>query len=161
MLMASVESTKDAAVARAMGWRTFRVAVTGEVPAAGEFHCPATAEQGHRETCQTCGACDGAGDNPGRANVIIWPHGPPAAVKSFYRTVRGDSNVIVHREQANATDRVLLDALGMSGTTSAAVLADATGRNLQSVATRLWHLRQMGLVRRVARGQYELAKEQA
>jgi hypothetical protein len=155
LLMASVESDHDARAARAMGWRTFRVAVTGEPPAAGEFHCPASAEENYRETCETCGACDGAGNSPNRASVIIWPHGPPAAVKSFYRTVRGDSQHIVHRTVTNDTDRLLISELTSLGASSAATLAPRIGRGTQATATRLWHLRQMGLVRRISRGKYE------
>jgi len=57
-LMASVESLDDARQAQARGWRTFRSAPKGELPAPGEFHCPASAEKGHRLQCELCGRQD-------------------------------------------------------------------------------------------------------
>lgn len=161
LLMASVETEHDAQAARAMGWRTFRVAVTGEPPAKGEFHCPASAEQGYRETCESCGSCNGTAGKPDRASVVIWPHGPPAAVKSFYRHVRGDSKQIIHRQATTEADRVLLAELSSLGRSSASALASRVGRGTQATATRLWHLRQMGLARRVGRGQYEVTEATA
>jgi hypothetical protein len=155
ILMASVESDADGQLARQMGWRTFRVAVTGERPARGEFHCPASSEQGYRETCESCGSCNGVSGKPERSSVVIWPHGPPAAVKSFYRLVRGDSQKIDHRTALNDSDRQLLAALSSGARSSAAELAERIDRGTQAVATRLWHLRQMGLARRVGRGMYE------
>lgn len=155
LLMASVESEADGRVARAMGWRTFRAAVHGSMPQAGEFHCPASKEQGYRLTCDQCRACDGAGSNPDRASVVIWPHGPPAAVKSFYRLVGGASKRIDHRQAMTDADQVALDALRTHGRQSAAALGERIGRGAQATATRLWHLRQMGVVRRVGRALYE------
>jgi hypothetical protein len=70
-LMASVENLHDARRAQARGWRTFRSAPKGELPARGEFHCPASAEKGHRLTCERCGACNGANGKPGRASTLI------------------------------------------------------------------------------------------
>lgn len=155
LLMASVETEEDAALARLNGWRTFRAAVHGSIPMAGEFHCPASKEQGYRLTCEECGACDGTGANPARASVVIWPHGPRAAVKSFYRLTRGASKAIDHRAALNAADVAALDALRTAGRLSAAALGKLIGRGAQATATRLWHMRQMGVVRRVGRGQYE------
>jgi hypothetical protein len=156
LLMASVETEQQQRVAMAMGWRTFRVAVTGELPMAGEFHCPASAEEGYRKTCAQCQACNGKPHGHDvRASVVIWPHGPPAAVKSFYRLVRGDSKQIDHRKAMTAADRVLLERLKADGRSSAKELGARLDRGAQATATRLWHLRQMGLARRVGRGQYE------
>jgi len=159
LLMASVESQEDATQARNAGWRTFRVAETGEQPMPGEFHCPASAEQGYRKTCQQCGACDGTYAGSERASVLIWPHGPPAAVKSFYRIVKGESPVITHRQEVNEADEELITVLRELGTASAATVAERSGRGTQAIATRMWHLRQMGIVRRVSRGQYQLTTE--
>lgn len=161
LLMASVESETDARVARAMGWRTFRAAVHGSMPMTGEFHCPASKEQDYRLTCEDCRACDGAGSNADRASVVIWPHGPPAAVKSFYRLTSGASKRIDHRQAMTDADRTALAALRTYGRQSAAALGKRIGRGTQATATRLWHLRQMGVVRRVARGQYEAAEATA
>lgn len=155
LLMASVESEGAAVAARRRGWRTFRVAATGELPVAGEFHCPASAEQGYRATCESCGSCDGTNGSPDRASVVIWPHGPPAAVKSFYRITAGASKRIDHRTALTAADRGALDALRGAGRLSAAALGKLIGRGAQATATRLWHMRQIGVVRRVGRGQYE------
>ena len=83
VLMASVESLPEARQAQARGWRTFRNAPIGELPARGEFPCPASAEQGHRLTCDLCGACNGANGNSHRASVLIWAHGSPAALSSY------------------------------------------------------------------------------
>lgn len=155
ILMASVESEEQGAEARAMGWRTFRVAVTGELPVLGEFHCPASAEQGYRKTCADCKACNGAQGSPDRASVVIWPHGPPAAVKSFYRLVRGESKKIDHRTALNEYDMEVIAILRRLGRASAVQVAERCAGSTQSVATRMWHLRQMGFVKRVGRGQYE------
>lgn len=155
LLMASVESEAEAIEARGMGWRTFRVAVTGTPPAAGEFHCPASSEEGYRKTCEECLACDGVNGRGQRASVIIWPHGPPASVKSFYRTVRGDSKEIDHRKALTAFDVEVLVILKRIGPASAATIAERTARGTQGIATRIWHLRQMGFVKKVGRGLYE------
>ena len=87
ILMASVESLEQASDARARGWRTFRSAVSGEQPARGEFSCPASAENGHRLTCDRCGACNGANGRPGRASVVIWAHGGTPVLASYRRTM--------------------------------------------------------------------------
>jgi hypothetical protein len=83
LVMASVESLEQAQEAR--GWRTFRTAPLGERPARGEFACPASAEQGHRLTCEQCGACNGTNDNQRRASVVIQAHGSPATLGSYQR----------------------------------------------------------------------------
>jgi hypothetical protein len=84
-LMASVESLDDARRAWQCGWRTFRCAPTGTLPARGEFRCPASAEQQHRLTCERCAACNGAQNTPGRASAMIWAHGSPATLASYRR----------------------------------------------------------------------------
>ena len=75
-------AASDAREAQSRGWRTFRSAPSGEIVAPGEFHCPASAEQGKRRTCELCGACNGANGNPNRASVLIWAHGSPATLGS-------------------------------------------------------------------------------
>jgi len=77
--MASVESPEDAAEARALGYRTFRIRAAGAPLLAGEIECPASAEGGYRRTCATCGACDGSrGAEDRRASVSIVAHGARA-----------------------------------------------------------------------------------
>lgn len=74
-LMASADSERQAAQARHLGWRYFRVKDSGESRLPGEIVCPASAEAGKRRTCETCGACDGAGRNSSRVSVLIDAHG--------------------------------------------------------------------------------------
>jgi hypothetical protein len=85
LVMASVESLDDAKLARSKGWRTFRTAPQGEQPAKGEFACPASAEQGHRLTCEQCRACNGVNGSHGRSSVLIQAHGSPATLSSYRR----------------------------------------------------------------------------
>ena len=85
LVMGSVETLADAQLAQSLGWRTFRPAPAGEQPADREFACPASAESGHRLTCEQCGACNGANGNPRRASVLIWAHGSPATLGSYRR----------------------------------------------------------------------------
>jgi hypothetical protein len=57
LVMASVESVRDAMLARARGWRTFRVATGQDAYAAGrEVECPSDTVG---LTCIQCGSCDG------------------------------------------------------------------------------------------------------
>ena len=159
-LMASVDSEQEAAEAKQLGWRWFRLAPKDTLPLAGEFHCPASAEEGYRLTCDQCRACDGAGDNAGRASVTIWPHGPPSAIHGYARAFQGESGDVQHRKNLSATDVRLLDELRTNGVGSAAQLAQMIGRGTQATASRMWHLRQLGYVRRIGRGLYEIASKQ-
>ena len=72
--MASADSVAEQDLARAMGWRTFRVRTETEPLQANEFACPASPEGGQRKQCITCQACDGA-DRPGKASAAIIVHG--------------------------------------------------------------------------------------
>jgi hypothetical protein len=85
LVMASVESLEQAQETQARGWRTFRTAPLGEQPGSSEFACPASAEQGHRLTCEQCGACNGADGNLRRASVVIQAHGSPTTLGSYQR----------------------------------------------------------------------------
>ncbi len=85
LVMASVESPAQAHQAQSRGWRTFRRSPADEKPSLGEFACPASAERGHRLTCEQCGACDGVNGNQQRASVVIWAHGSPATLGSYQR----------------------------------------------------------------------------
>ena len=76
-VMASVDSVKEQDIARAMGWRTFRVRTESEGLQVNEFACPASPEGGLRKQCITCKACDGA-DRAGKASAAIIVHGSMA-----------------------------------------------------------------------------------
>jgi hypothetical protein len=77
LVMASADSAFDRDVARAMGWRTFRVRTADESLGAREIVCPASPEGGDRRQCATCLACDGA-DRAGKVSVSIIVHGSKA-----------------------------------------------------------------------------------
>jgi hypothetical protein len=74
LVMASADTASERDLARAMGWRTFRVRGADESLGAREFACPASAEAGAKRQCIDCQACDGA-DRPGKASVAIIVHG--------------------------------------------------------------------------------------
>lgn len=69
--MASVDTEEEAAHARRMGWRTFRV---GDGVMDREVRCPNTVTG---VQCIDCGACDGLrfGQKSGRVSIVIEPHG--------------------------------------------------------------------------------------
>jgi len=81
-VMASVDSQSEMDLARAMGWRTFRVRAESEPLQSNEFRCPASEEGGKRTQCIDCQACDGA-DRPGKASATIIVHGP---MKKYFAT---------------------------------------------------------------------------
>lgn len=69
-LMASADSTTDAAEAEASGWRYFRADEDRDAaPSADEVQCPAAAG---RATCATCGLC--RGNASGAKSVWIAAH---------------------------------------------------------------------------------------
>jgi hypothetical protein len=73
--MASVDTPKEAALAKMEGWRTFRVRVADGSPEySHEMKCPASAEMNKRLTCDTCMACSGGIDSK-KASVTIIVHG--------------------------------------------------------------------------------------
>ena len=76
-VMASVDNQSELDLARAMGWRTFRVRTETEPLQSNEFACPASPEGGLRKQCITCKACDGA-DRAGKASAAIIVHGAMA-----------------------------------------------------------------------------------
>ena len=73
--MASVDTPKEAALAKMDGWRTFRVRdADGSLEFSYEMKCPASAEMNKRLTCDTCMACSGGIDSK-KASVTIIVHG--------------------------------------------------------------------------------------
>jgi hypothetical protein len=83
-LMASVETRGDAARAKALGYRTFRVRTPDDVPTAREVVCPASAEAGHRRTCGQCRLC--CGTHRQAKDVVIAIHHAPFMQKYVERT---------------------------------------------------------------------------
>ena len=98
LCMASVDSEAERAEAERRGWRTFRVRLPGEAPAAGEVECPAALQDDSGEplsSCDRCGLCagslDGRRGSAGRPipSISIEAHGGAAtmnAVRSIART---------------------------------------------------------------------------
>jgi hypothetical protein len=72
--MASADSVEDRLHAKALGFRTFRVAHRGERPQAREIVCPASKEAGYKTTCDKCRACGGLSAKA-KADVMIAAHG--------------------------------------------------------------------------------------
>ena len=75
-VMASVDSVQEQDIARAMGWRTFRVRAETEPLESNEFACPASPEGGERMQCIDCQACDGGRATKASATIIV--HGAMA-----------------------------------------------------------------------------------
>jgi len=76
ILMASCDTPEERELARARGWRTFRV---GQSPAPGEILCPASIEAGKKTTCDRCKLCNGRQVGDVRKDIHIPFHGPMAA----------------------------------------------------------------------------------
>lgn len=73
LLMASIDRPADLARAQDAGWRTFRVRLADEPILSNEVTCPASAEAGHRTTCESCNLCAGASKQA--KSVVIQVHG--------------------------------------------------------------------------------------
>lgn len=71
--MASVDTPAEAAEATAQGWKYFRV-TRESARLLGEARCPASAESGHKRTCETC-PLQCAGTSGARSSIVIMAHG--------------------------------------------------------------------------------------
>jgi hypothetical protein len=80
--MASCDSEVDRVLAKALGFRTYRVRPKGEPKLNGEGHCPAGAEMGKAVQCAYCLLCGGHRSG-GKADITIEAHG--AGAKNFER----------------------------------------------------------------------------
>lgn len=81
--MASADSALEGELARAKGYRTFRVGTKAESIVKGaEFLCPASKEAGAKTNCAACLACGGL-TSPNKASVFIPAHGAAGKVKAF------------------------------------------------------------------------------
>lgn len=79
LCMASADTEREAAQARAGGLRYFRIRTDASAPlTAREFVCPASEEAGKRRTCADCKACNGS-TRAGQASPVIVVHGPRAS----------------------------------------------------------------------------------
>jgi len=79
LVMASADSVDDMLEARAMGYRTFRVAPrAGMAMPKREIVCPASEEAGKKTQCEACKACMGT-SGKARASIVIAAHGAGAA----------------------------------------------------------------------------------
>jgi hypothetical protein len=83
--MASCDSSADRAMAKVLGFRTFRVRSHAEPVETREVICPASAEAGKRTSCAACKACGGTSAKA-KADVVILAHGVGA--KAFERRVQ-------------------------------------------------------------------------
>ncbi len=72
--MASCDTEGERTVAKAMGWRTFRVRDIDEPVLSGEAQCPASKEAGQKLTCSTCMACNGS-QTGRKGDITIVVHG--------------------------------------------------------------------------------------
>jgi hypothetical protein len=72
--MASCDTEVDRVLAKALGFRTYRVRPKGEAKAEGEGHCPAGAEMGKVTQCAYCLLCGGHRSG-GKADITIENHG--------------------------------------------------------------------------------------
>lgn len=87
LCMASVDSPEEMAIARSMGWRTFRVRLPDEALQPREAVCPASEEGGHKLQCSTCRACNGA--QGARGAIAIMVHGNhPEHREARFRGIR-------------------------------------------------------------------------
>jgi hypothetical protein len=72
--MASCDSEADRVMAKALGFRTYRVRPKGQPKMDGEGHCPAGAEMGKAVQCAYCLLCGGHRSNA-KADITIEAHG--------------------------------------------------------------------------------------
>jgi hypothetical protein len=85
IVMASVDSPAEFAEAHAAGWRTFRILQRGDAPLPHlECRCPASAEAGHKTTCERCQLCRGT-NRPARS-IAIQAHGHNGVMAAFHRS---------------------------------------------------------------------------
>lgn len=89
--MASVEAEGEAALAQAMGWRTYRITQPGAPALEREVLCPASNEAGRKLTCAQCLYCSGGNL---RGSVYIPVHGAAGMKNAFLRKVAAPLSTI-------------------------------------------------------------------
>jgi hypothetical protein len=75
VVMASVETEKDAWEAQKKGWRTYRIRLPNEPLLPFESVCPASHEAEWKSSCFICHQCDGARFRDLRRSYAIMAHG--------------------------------------------------------------------------------------
>jgi hypothetical protein len=80
--MASCDSASEQTVAKALGWRTFRVRAASEELQGREIVCPASKEAGAKTSCDACKACGGT-TAKARVDIAIMAHGDAGKVNAF------------------------------------------------------------------------------
>lgn len=78
LCMASVDSIEEWHDAKIAGWRTFRTRPSTGVLSRDEIVCPASAEAGHKTTCDACRLCNGMVGRDARKSIAIVAHGSQA-----------------------------------------------------------------------------------
>lgn len=86
-LMASTHSESEYLLAKSMGWRSFRTRKPDDVLLAGEINCPASAEGGYSQTCESCGACDGFNGKVDQVSISTVVHGSSAKISSALKVI--------------------------------------------------------------------------
>jgi hypothetical protein len=81
-VMASCDTAEERAEAQRLGYRCFRVRTASEPLLPREVVCPASAEAGHKATCDSCVACGGT-EAKARADIVIIAHGAASKVNAF------------------------------------------------------------------------------
>jgi hypothetical protein len=80
--MASCDNAFEQELAKAQGWRTFRVMRKGERLAPREISCPASVEAGAKTSCSACKACGGTSAKA-KADIAIIAHGAVGKINAF------------------------------------------------------------------------------
>lgn len=82
LCMASCDSAFEQELAKAQGWRTFRVMRAGDRMNPKEVMCPASKEMGAKTSCSACKAC-GGNSSKAKADIAIVAHGAASKVNAF------------------------------------------------------------------------------
>ena len=84
IVMASCDTPAERAMAKVLGFRTFRVTAEDarQDRAEREVVCPASAEAGHKTACDACKACGGNAAKA-KADIVITVHGVAGKVRDF------------------------------------------------------------------------------
>jgi hypothetical protein len=82
LCMASCDTAFEQELAKAQGWRTFRVMRKGDRLNPREISCPASVEAGAKTTCAACKACGGNGAKA-KVDIAIVAHGAASKINAF------------------------------------------------------------------------------
>lgn len=97
--MASVSSREAKAEAKALGWRTFRLARDADDILPDEVRCPASREfQGRKRTCAECRLC--CGNSLTAKSVVIVDHGPSSPQRKEILQLGRDRLRLAKEEEA-------------------------------------------------------------